>query len=247
MVELLTDLGPGGFRFGSAGQSFCGVDTMIVDPDPETGVGEIATRSRGVFMGYHRDPQATAAAFTPGGFFRGGDLGKLDAAGFLSVEGRLKELIVTSGGKNIGPAAVEAAVLASADLSDVLGATMVVGDGRRHLACLVTLKTEPFEAPKLARSARDWADRVVGQKTSNIVTIEDFIKSDWYGRFLQHIWEGIEEANEGAESNAHKIKKFRLVPGHFSVEGGELGPTMKLRRRVVAERYRDLVDTMYEK
>ncbi len=130
--------GPGN-RPGTVGQSGTGAINTILDPDPN-GVGEVACRSRNVFMGYHRDEQKTREAFTKDGWFRTGDLGRFDQDGFLEIRGRLKEIIITSGGKNIAPVAVEAEI--KKELEGVVSFVVVVGDRRKYLTCLLTLMVE---------------------------------------------------------------------------------------------------------
>lgn len=110
---------------------------MISNPDKD-GFGEIITQSRNVFMGYHRDEIKTKEAFTNEDWFRSGDLGKIDQDGFLTLSGRLKELLITSGGENVAPIPIEENI--KKELADVVSYAIVIGDHRKFLSCLLTLK-----------------------------------------------------------------------------------------------------------
>jgi len=176
--------------------------------------GEILTRGRNLFRGYWNNEPATREAFDEEGWFHTGDMGHLDADGFLSITGRRKELIVTSGGKNIAPLVLEDRVRAHPLVSHC----MVVGDGRPFIAALVTL-----DADQQTR----WASRGGGRDGPPGVPDRELRAA---------VQEGIDQANR-AVSRAEAIRAFVILPTDFSIETGELTPSLKIRRAVVAERY----------
>lgn len=214
------DTGPTSFnqmgrtRLGTVGPAIPGVEVKIADD------GEVLVRGPNVFPGYYKDPEATAETLVDG-WLHSGDLGSLDADGYLRITGRKKEILITSGGKNISPNNLEASLK---DLEGVADA-MVVGDGRRFLTALLTLTPEATSA---------WATRygvseeALGQ----------------HPEVVERIRRGIEQAN-GQVARVQHIRDFRILPRPFSVEAGELTPTLKLKRRVVAERYGAVIEAMY--
>ena len=220
---------------GSVGLSY-GAENIIINPD-ENGYGEIASRGRFVFMGYQKDEARTKEAFTSDGFVKSGDIGKIDDKGFLWMGGRLKELLITSGGENIAPIPIENNILA--ELSEVLSYVVVVGDGRKYLSCLLTLKCQP-ESNLLDEEAMKWAlsrnPHFLGK------TIEDFQNDE---TLTQAVMLGIQNANAKATANPHKVQKFRILDQDLSIAGGELGPTLKLKRHAITEKYENIIDSMY--
>ncbi len=225
-------------------------------PGRDDGVGEIATSSRGVFMGYHREPAATEASFTSDGFYRGGDLGRIDEGGFLVVEGRIKELLVTSGGENVSPLPLEDAIRRCVGGGGVVAQAVVVGEGRKHVACLLALREEldpetGRTTGRLEESVRNWARAVpTGQKEEEEEEEAPTAAAEVAARpsLMAAIWEGVERANaEAAASNAQTVRKVALLPSELTVDGGELTPTMKLRRKVIHEKYSDMIDRMYDR
>ncbi len=149
------------------------VQNKILDPDPD-GWGEICTRGRGVFMGYHRDEASTRAAFTEDGWYRSGDIGRVDADGFFSLRGRIKEMIVTAGGVNVPPVTLEERI--KKELASIVGNVVVIGDARRFLTCLITLRVDvdpetlqPTDA--LDAAARFWCGK---RGAEGVKTVKDF-------------------------------------------------------------------------
>ena len=221
---------------GSVGQSYKGIYNKIIDPN-EDGYGEIVTNGRLVFMGYQKDEKRTKESFTSDGFFKSGDIGKIDENGFLWMGGRLKELLITSGGENIAPIPIENNILA--ELTEILSYVVVVGDGRKHLACLLTLKCKP-ETNILDAEVMKWV--ILINPHFNGKTVEDFQNDDI---LCNAVMEGIQNANIKATANPHKVQKFRILDQDLSILGGELGPTLKLKRHVIKEKYADVIDSMY--
>lgn len=214
------DCGPTSFnqhkraRFGSVGPAVPGVEVKIADD------GEILVRGPNVFLGYYKEPAATAETLADGWLFSG-DLGKFDADGFLHITGRKKEIIITSGGKNIAPKNIEAA------LTDIplVGAAMVIGEQRRFLTALLTL--EPEAKKRFA--------------AENGIALED---AHTHPKTIEAVQKGVDEVNSHFARVEH-VRKFTILPGEFTIEGGELTPTLKLKRRIVNQKYTAEIEAMY--
>lgn len=201
-------------RFGSVGPVVPGMEVKIADD------GEILARGPNVFLGYYKDPVATAETLADGWLYSG-DLGKFDEDGFLHITGRKKEIIITSGGKNVAPKNIEAA------LTDIplVGAAMVIGDQRRFLTALLTL--EPEAKKRFA--------------AENNIPVDEVYK---HPKTLEVLQKGVDGVNSHFAKVEH-VRKFTVLPGEFTIEGGELTPTLKLKRRIVNQKYSDLVEAMY--
>jgi len=226
-------------RPGSTGQAYIGVNNKILDPD-ENGFGEVAVSSRNVFMGYHKDPIRTEESFQDG-WFKTGDLGRFDEDGFLWISGRSKELIITAGGENIAPVPIENNI--SSELSEIVSNVMVVGDKKKYLTCLITLKCKMDENGVPTNCLEDGVTKWCKQFSSEpVITVEDFEKNSKLSEYIQ---KGLEFANEKAQANPNKVQKFAILPKDFSVQGGELGPTLKLKRHWVLKQYEDVIEKMY--
>ncbi|XP_061211930.1 long-chain-fatty-acid--CoA ligase ACSBG2 isoform X2 [Neopsephotus bourkii] len=229
------------FRLSSCGRSISGCETRIHNAD-EHGVGEVCFSGRHVFMGYLNMEDKTKEAIDGEGWLHSGDLGKLDAHGFLYITGRIKELIITAGGENIPPVPIEEAVKAAVP---IISNAMLVGDKAKFVAMLLTLKCnvnadtgEPRD--DLTPEALEYCQRLGSKatKASEIIRSKD---KDVYAA----IQKGIAAVNENAISNAQRIQKWALLEKDFSVFSGELGPTMKLKRAVVLEKYKDQIAQFY--
>jgi long-chain acyl-CoA synthetase len=215
---VLTFNRPGRFRFGSVGQALPGVELRIAAD------GEILARGPNVAVrGYHNQPDATREAFEPDGWFHTGDIGRLDDAGFLYITDRKKDLIVTAGGVNIAPQNIENALKTDPLISQAL----VYGDRRPYPVALVTL--DPDELQKFARRLGLGADAATLARHPAVI---------------DRVRRTIDETNAALQSYA-RIKRFAVIPSDFSQDAGELTPTLKLKRRVVAERYRAVLDGLY--
>ncbi|XP_057277217.1 long-chain-fatty-acid--CoA ligase ACSBG2 isoform X2 [Pezoporus wallicus] len=229
------------FRLSSCGKSILGCETRIHNAD-QHGVGEVCFSGRHVFMGYLNMEDKTKEAIDEEGWLHSGDLGKLDAHGFLYITGRIKELIITAGGENIPPVPIEDAVKAAVP---IISNAMLVGDKAKFVAMLLTLKCnvnadtgEPRD--DLTPEALEYCQRLGSKatKASEIIRSKD---KDVYAA----IQKGIAAVNENAISNAQRIQKWTLLEKDFSVFSGELGPTMKLKRAVVLEKYKDQITQFY--
>jgi long-chain acyl-CoA synthetase len=204
-------------RFGWVGPTGPGIEQRIAAD------GEIQFRGRNVMKGYYKMAAETAEAITPDGWLRTGDLGEIDADGFLKVTGRKKDLIITSGGKNVAPVVIEV-VLAT---SKYISRACVVGDRCKYLTALVSLDLE---------QVANWA-RQQGIAFANPVAL----RSD--PRVVALINAEVEERNRQFAS-FETIKKVALVE-EFTIDNGLLTPTNKLRRAEATERYRHVIDAMY--
>jgi len=209
---------PDKYHTGKAG--FCppGAELKIADD------GEICMRGRHVFLGYYRDPAATAETLDADGWLHSGDIGKLDERGFLQITDRKKDLIITAGGENIAPSLVEGYLKGI----PVVSQAVVIGDRQRYLSVLLTLNKEriPVEARAIGSVAYD---------------AESAARDD---RFLQFLQRQIDAVNARL-ARVQAVKKFRVLPQEFTVEGGELTPTLKVKRKVVTEKYRSEIEKLY--
>ena len=227
-------------RPGSVGQNYIGVNNRILNPD-SNGIGEIATKSRNVFMGYHKNEIKTKEVFV-NGWFKSGDLGRIDQDGFMWVMGRLKEIIITAAGENIAPVPIENQI--KAELPDLLSNVVVIGDKRKYLTCLVTLKCkiDEFGIPTdlLDDRAIKFCQNICGMDL--IRTIEEFKSNP---KAIDAIEQAIQKANKKATANPHKVQKFSILPIDLTIAGGELGPTLKLKRHFIVQKYFNLIEEMY--
>jgi long-chain acyl-CoA synthetase len=177
-----------------------------------------------VFPGYFKDEEATRAILDPEGFLHSGDVGELDAEGYLKVTDRKKELLVTSGGKKTGPTFLESRLKQLPAVAQAL----VVGDGRHYLAALFTL--DPLRVATAAAEA--------GSPARDVATAAECL------RFRAYLERELERIN--AEfARFETIKRFALLPEEWSVAGGELTPTLKLRRKAILEKYRAEIERLY--
>lgn len=210
----------GNVKIGTVGTLLPGNSMRIADD------GELLVRGGVVFNGYWRNEQATNDAFTDG-WFKTGDLGALDEDGFLKITGRKKEIIVTAGGKNVAPAVLEDQLRAHALISQA----MVVGDAKPFIAALITIDPEAFDA---------WKERnqkAAGASVGDLTTDPDLVAE---------VDAAVKHANQ-AVSHAESIRKFRILPVDFTEDTGELTPTMKVKRNVVAEKFASDIESIYEK
>lgn len=204
-------------KIGTVGRPIAGCTVRIADD------GEILIKGGNVMRGYYENEAATKEAIDEEGFFHSGDIGELDDDGFLRITGRKKEIIVTAAGKNVAPAVLEDRLRAHALVSQC----MVVGDGQKFISALVTIDEDHFP---------HWAESM--EKSGSIADLVD----DHDLRAA--IAAAVEDAN-GAVSRAESIREFRILPADFSIESGEMTPSLKVRRMIVAEKYKHVIDGIY--
>ena len=190
---------PTRYRFGSVGPALPGVELRVADD------GEVLIRSDTVFGGYFKDEEATREVLSEDGWLRSGDVGHLDEDGFLTITDRLKDILVTAGGKNVAPQNLENALKTHAVISQAL----VVGDRRPYIAALITLSEDVDPA-----SAGPAVQRAVDEVNNDL------------SRFEQ-------------------IKRFAILPRDFTLEAGEVTPTLKLKRRVCQEHFAAEIEGLY--
>ncbi|RLN48936.1 hypothetical protein BBJ28_00003269 [Nothophytophthora sp. Chile5] len=226
---------PGKWKIGTAGPPLKGTRTRI---DPDT--GEIQYAGRHVFMGYLKDEVATKSALDDDGWLNSGDVGELDEDRFLSVTGRIKEIIITSGGENVPPILLENALKAKLP---VLSNAMVIGDKRKFLTCLCSLRVEMDVVTGAPTENLDEVALAVAQEIgSDATTVTEAQACD---KFRRHIADGVARANTKAASRAQHLQKFVILPRDFSIHGNEFTPTMKVKRAVVAKMYSQEIEQMY--
>ena len=210
---------PGRVKLGTVGEAQPGVEVKV---DEET--GEILTRHDGVFAGYWRNPEATTATMAEDGWLRTGDVGEWVDGTHLKITDRMKDIIITAGGKNISPSELENALKASPYVREA----MVVGDGRKHLCALIGIELDTVGEWAQRRQLGYSTYRDLAQKTE-VVELIDGVVNDVNGRYAQ----------------VEQIKAFRLLPKELDHEDGELTATMKVKRSAIAKSFDELVESMY--
>jgi long-subunit acyl-CoA synthetase (AMP-forming) len=209
---------PGRYRTGKAGFILPGSELKIAED------GEICMRGQHVFKGYYKDPESTAAAIDAEGWLHSGDIGVIDAEGFLSITDRKKDLLITAGGENVAPQLIEAELKAIPGVAQAV----VVGDRMKYLAALLTLDAEKL--PSVAETAGSPAR-----------TVEE---ARHCGKLKSYIEGQVAVVNQRL-ARVQTIKRWVIVPGDFSIEGGELTPTMKIKRKVIREKYSKEIESLY--
>ena len=206
---------PGRIRIGTVGEPLPGLEVRIAAD------GEVLVRGPNVCAGYWDDPEATSALLQDG-WMHSGDLGELDG-GYLRIIGRKKDLIVTSSGKNIAPQDMETHLRAEPFVSQAV----VVGDGRKYLTALISLDTD---------AVQDVIRGPDGSGSTEVLATHPAVEREIIG--------AVERLNAG-RAPAERIKAWRILPRELTVAGGELTPTLKVKRAVVVDRFGDLVEEMY--
>jgi long-chain acyl-CoA synthetase len=210
---------PDAIKIGTVGQPFPGAKVKVAAD------GELMLAGAQIFKGYWNNPTATAEAIEPDGWFHSGDIGEIDDQGFVKITGRKKELIVTAGGKNVAPAVLEDRLRGNWLVSQC----MVVGDAQPFIAALVTIDPESWPA-YLKQAGKPESTTIESMTTDPALVAE--------------IQKAVDEANK-AVSNAEAIKKFTILPVDWTEEGGQLTPSMKLKRNVVMKEFASEVDALY--
>jgi len=205
------------YRFGWVGPTGPGIEQKIGDD------GEVLYRGRCVMREYYKMPAETAETLTSDGWQHTGDLGEIDDEGFLKITGRKKDLIITAGGKNVAPAAIEGLIATSKYISQVC----VVGDRQRYLTALITVDADNVKA-------------FAAERGIEAAELEGLLAHEQVIGLVQGV---VEEKNRELAS-FETIKKFRLVD-EFTIENDLLTPTMKVKRNVAMERHADLIEEMY--
>lgn len=211
---------PGKNKLGTVGPAVQGVEVKIAED------GEVLIRGANIMKGYYKNPEATAEAIDPEGWFHSGDIGELDGDGYLTITDRKKEIIVTSGGKNIAPLAIECAFNTEVFIERVA----LIGDQHNYLTALICPNFEALGAWATEQGIAwgDHAELVANQAVYALLEERVAVVNGQFAGFEQ-------------------IKKFAVLDHVFAVATGELTPTEKLKRRVIAERYADVIESLYAK
>ena len=214
----VTANGPDGFKLGTVGRATPGMEVKLGED------GEVLVRGPVITPGYHLQDDATRALIDDDGWVHTGDIGTLDDDGFFSIVDRKKELIITSAGKNIAPSNIENFLKES----PIIGHAMAIGDSRPYVVAVLTLDGEiaPLVAQQLGIEASDLAELAQ------------------HPQILAMAQQAVDSANERL-SRPEQVKSFELLPVEWTAESEELTPTLKLKRRVVNQKYADVVDRLY--
>jgi long-chain acyl-CoA synthetase len=222
MTELsnaATLAAPGAARTGAVGKAFPGMELRIADD------GEVLVRGPIVMRGYYKDPERTAEALDADGWMHTGDIGQLDADGFLRITDRKKELIITSGGKNISPALIEYEL----QRHPLIGQACAIGDRRNYVTALIVL--DPDVTPAWAK-----AHGIEASSLAELATRPEV---------LAEIERGVAAANSHL-ARVEQVRRFRVLPNEWTADSGELTPSLKRRRRVIIDRYAGQIDDLYQ-
>ena len=208
----------GAARLGTVGPALARVELRIADD------GEVLARGPNVMVGYYENPDATAECIR-NGWFHTGDIGRLDEDGYLSITDRKKEILVTAGGKNVAPQPIEALL----KRDPIVAEAMLVGDRR------------PYVSAVLVPDAATLEQRLAASGIAS-GSLDDLVGRDDVRAVFQSI---VDEANAEL-AGFEQIKRFAVLPTQFSIDGGELTPTLKLKRRVVMERWQEVIEGIYQ-
>lgn len=206
------------FRFGSAGRCLPNQEVKIAED------GEIVTRGGHVMQGYYKNPDATREVLDDDGWFYTGDIGYLDDDGFLHITDRKKNIIVTSGGKNVAPQPIENELI----LSKYIEQSVMIGDKRKYCTALVVLAQE---------AVANWAQ----QQGQGLIKPIDFDKHENLRKLIRQEIDRLTISYASYE----RIKDFYIAPAPFTIESGELTPSLKVKRNVVEKKYKDQIDALY--
>ena len=209
---------PRSHRMGAVGMPLPNVELKLAAD------GELLVRGPSVFAGYWQKPEPTASVSTPEGWFRTGDIGHLDADGFLFITDRKKELLKTSGGKMVAPQPIENKLKNNM----LVAQAALVGDRHKFISALIS--------PNFA-ALEDWATRHGIEAKYRAELVADSRVIALYGEIVREV--------NGSLANFETLKRFRVVAEEWTQETGELTPSMKLKRRVITERYAAVIDELY--
>ena len=210
---------PGALKLGTIGIAQP-INQMRISPE-----GEIQVKGDNVFMGYLNQPEKTKETFTEDGWLRTGDVGTVDGQGFFKITDRMKDIIITAGGKNVTPSEIENELKFSPYITDAV----VIGDKRPFLTCLIMIDQENVENYAQERSV----------PFSNFASL-------CHTREVQELIQGELDRVNTKFARVEQVKKFKLIDQKLTAEDEELTPTMKLKRKLVNEKYKDLIDSMYK-
>jgi long-chain acyl-CoA synthetase len=218
LSNAATFASPGEARSGAVGRAFPGVEVRLADD------GEVLVRGPLVMGGYYKDPELTMATVDADGWLATGDIGEFDADGFLKIIDRKKELIITSGGKNVSPALVEYEL----QRHPLIGQACAIGDRRNYVTALLVL--DPETAPAWARARG--------------IAFDSLADLAVHPEVLAEVERGVATANSHL-ARPERVRRFTLLPAEWTAQSGELTPSMKRRRRVIVDRYAKEIEDLY--
>jgi len=206
-------------KIGTVGQALPGLEVKIAED------GEICFRGGNVFKGYFKNPEATAEVLEPDGWMHSGDVGELDAQGFLKITDRKKDLIITAGGKNIAPQNIENQLKFSPYVNDAV----VIGDRRKFLTAIIVIDE----------------DNVVKFAQDNKIQYTTYASLTQHPEVHKLIQKEVDAVNKTL-ANVETVKKFTILPKKLYEEDGEVTPTMKVKRKYINQAFKDLIEGMYK-
>jgi long-chain-fatty-acid--CoA ligase ACSBG len=226
----------------SAGQAVPGTEISLAKSDPNSETGELCFRGRNIFMGYLKNDQATKETIDNQKRVHSGDEGKISKEGLIYITGRIKELLVTAGGENIAPVIIENNLR---EQLPFMSNIMVIGDHQKFVAALMTFKvtSNASELPN-HQLAPDAIEDLKKVGITGITTVQDAMNNKEIAKIIQN---GIDLANKKAVSNAAKVKAWFIVADDFSIPGGEFTPTLKVKRKIVTNKYAKEITDVYSK
>ncbi|ODN00704.1 Long-chain-fatty-acid--CoA ligase ACSBG2 [Orchesella cincta] len=237
----------GRVRFGSIGMPLDSNSTKL-DKLIENGQGELCLGGRHICMGYLNQEKKTKNAIDNEGWLHTEDVGYVDHDGYVFITGRIKELLITAGGENVAPVPIEDNIKS---VLPFISNAMVIGDKLKFLSVLITIKSdinldtqEPQQ--KLLPVSKAWIETHGSCKVATIKDVREEIYTKKNKKLIRAIESGLSLANAKSVSRATKVRKWFILPKDFSIPGGELGPTLKLKRSVVLDKYKDVIDELYK-
>lgn len=224
----------GSWKTATCGRTIDGSSTKVVP-----GTDEMIFSGRNIMMGYLKGEQQTKETIDEDGWLHSGDCGKIDEDGFMSITGRIKELIITAGGENVPPIIIEDTIKEEIPL---VSNVMVVGDRRKFLASLFTLRVTVDSEGQPTDKLDAKALTILKEIGSSATTVAE-AKTD--PKVKEYLDAGLKRANARATSRAQNVGKYHILDTDFSIGGNELTPTLKLKRKVVHDKYEDVIDSLY--
>lgn len=225
---------PGQWKLTTTGCAIKNTEMKVLEQTQE-----LVYRGRNIMMGYMKNKQATDDTIDADGWLHSGDCAKIDDEGFMSITGRIKELIITAGGENIAPVLIEDKIKEHAK---ALSNVMVIGDKRKFLSALFCLRVKMDENGSPTDELDFQALDVAKEIGSSATTVAEAQLDEAFKTYFDKC---VAAANKDAISRAQNVQKWKLLDSDFSVPGGELTPTLKLKRRIVSDKYSDLIEGLY--
>ncbi|KAG6956252.1 hypothetical protein JG687_00010710 [Phytophthora cactorum] len=224
----------GNWKISTCGRTIDGSETKVVP-----GTDELIFGGRNLMMGYLKGEQQTKDTIDEDGWLHSGDCGKIDEDGFMSITGRIKELLITAGGENIPPVIIEDTIKEELPL---LSNVMVIGDRRKFLSALFTLRVTVDKEGQPTDTLDEKALHVMKEIGSSATTVAEARADEKVKAYLDA---GLKRANGRATSRAQNLAKYAVLDHDFSINGNELTPTLKLKRKVVYEKYESVIESLY--